>query len=152
MQVFVSCGIALDALYDTLRPFARISEQDIEAWRNNKTSRAKQIGEIFRRTHKLNSQILKDFRRCIEHIIKYRDKAVHPSLELQNACERPDIHVGVDWKFAAYRFSNAESCMTNTINMIVYLHENGSGIKEVDNSLLNIVEALLELGVVQRRA
>jgi hypothetical protein len=123
MQVFVACGIGLDALYDTLRPFAKISADEIEAWRRNGTSRAKQIVEILRRTHKLKSDVLDNFKGCIDKVIKYRDMAIHPSLELKNACTRPDIQVGVDWKFFAYRFSNAEWCLTNTINMIVYLYE-----------------------------
>lgn len=29
LQVFVSCGIALDALYDQLRPYAKLSQDDI---------------------------------------------------------------------------------------------------------------------------
>lgn len=150
MQVFVSCGIGLDALYDTLRPYAKISPHEIETWRKKKTSRAKQIIEIIRRTHKLKSDILKSFDKCISQIIKYRDMAVHPSLELRNACTRPDIKVGVDWKFSAYRFSNAEWCLTNTINMIVYLYEHKSGTSEVDESLSNIIDALEELKVIQR--
>jgi hypothetical protein len=32
MQVFVACGTALDALYEQLRPFAKISAQDIATW------------------------------------------------------------------------------------------------------------------------
>ena len=78
--------------------------------------------------------------------------AVHPSLELKNACARPDIQVGVDWKFSAYRFSTAEVCLTNTINMIVYLYEHKSGIDDVDQSFSNIIEALEELKVVHRSA
>ncbi|MDQ6950704.1 MAG: hypothetical protein Q9M26_03470 [Mariprofundales bacterium] len=152
MQVFVSCGIGLDALHDTLRPYAKISLQEIEAWRKNKTSRAKQIVEILRRTHKLQSDVLSNFSKCISQIIKYRDTAVHPSLELKNACTRPDVQVGVDWKFSAYRFSNAEWCLTNTINMVVYLYEHKSGTKEVDESISNIVDTLEELKVVQHSA
>ena len=152
MQVFVSCGIGLDALYDTLRPYAKISSQEIEAWRKNKTSRAKQIVEILRRTHKLKTDVLNNFSKCIGQVIKYRDMAVHPSQELKNACTRPDIQVGVDWKFSAYRFANAEWCLTNTINVIVYLYEHKSGAKEVNESISNIIDALEELKVVQRSA
>jgi len=152
MQVFVSCGISLDALYDTLRPHANISDQEITAWRNNKTARYKQVIEIIRRIYKINSDALNDFRECIKQIFKYRDKAVHPSLELQQVCTRPDIPVGVDWKFSAYRYSNAKWCLTNTINMIVYLYEHKSGLEEVDNSLSNIIDALEKLQVVSRNA
>jgi hypothetical protein len=152
MQVFVACGIGLDALYDTLRPHANISAQEISAWRDNKTARYKQVIEVIRRIYKVKSDTLNDFRECIKQIFKFRDKAVHPSLELQQACTRPDIAVGVDWKFSAYRYSNSKWCLTNTIIMIVYLYEHKSGLEEVDNSVSNIIDALEELQVVSRNA
>lgn len=150
IQVFVSCGIALDALYDTLRPFAKISTEEIQTWKDNGTSRGKQIVEVIRRVFKLNVETLKIFRECVIQVIKYRDMAVHPSLELKNACTRPDIAVSVDWKFSAYRYSNAVWCLTNTINMIVYLYEHKAGAKDVDESVSNIIDALEELNVVHR--
>ena len=36
IQVFVACGIVLDALYDQLRPYAKITKADIEKWREKK--------------------------------------------------------------------------------------------------------------------
>ncbi|QDU15001.1 hypothetical protein CA11_28140 [Gimesia maris] len=151
IQVFVSCGIALDALYDTLRPHAKISQQEIQAWKNRGTSREKQIIEVIRRTFKLKNDILKNFSDCIVPIIKYRNKAVHPSLELENACMRPDIRIAVDWKFSVYCYSNAERILTNTINMIVYLYDHKTGTSEIDESISNIIDALEELNIVQRR-
>lgn len=152
IQVFVCCGIALDALYDTLRPHAKITSQEIQEWKTNGTSRPKQIIEVVRRTFKLKQDILKSFSGCITQVIKYRDMAVHPSLELKNACARPDLNVGVDWKFSAYRFSNAEWCLVNTINMIVYLYEHKAGVNVIDESISNIIDALEELKVVQSSA
>ena len=152
IQVFVSCGIALDALYDTLRPHAKITHQEVQVWKNNRTSRDRQIVEVVRRTFKLKPDILKSFSGCIVQVIKYRDMAVHPSLELKNACTRPDLDVGVDWKFSAYRYANAEWCLMNTINMIVYLYEHKTGISAIDESISNIIDALEELNIVQRNA
>jgi hypothetical protein len=51
MQVSVACGIALDALYDTLGPFCKIPSEVIEGWQKNRTSRAKKIVEVIRRTY-----------------------------------------------------------------------------------------------------
>jgi hypothetical protein len=150
MQVFVSCGIALDALYDTLRPYSKLTQTDLDAWKAKKTARAKQIVEVFRRTHKLKNDTLRDFVACISQIVKYRDMAVHPSTELKNSCVRSDVSVAVDWKFAAYRFSNAELCFNNTVNMIVFMYEHKSGSAEIDDSVSNIVDALEELKVVKR--
>ena len=149
LQVFVACGIALDALYDQLRPYAKISEEELERWRKNQTSRAAQIAEVARRVFRLNNELSTAFKRNISGIIKMRDDAVHPSLKLRNACTRPDIPVGVDWKFVAYRYSNSRTCFESTMQMLIYLYENKCGEPCVDEQLENVFKALLELGVVQ---
>lgn len=152
MQVIVACGIALDGLYDTLRPHAKLTTEEIEAWKRKKTSRAKQISEVFRRTHKLEKETFNEFFACIDQVMKFRDKAVHPSLKLENSCSRPDIDVDVDWKFSAYRFTNAEVCFNNTLTIVAFLYEKRSISTKIDESLSNIIEALEELKVVQRNA
>jgi hypothetical protein len=151
LQVFVACGIALDALYDQLRPFAKLSPVDIEAWKNNGTGRAKQIVEVVRRVYKLDAKPTAQFKQNIGEIIKFRDMAVHPSLDLKRACTRPDIPVGVDWKFSAYKHPNAARCMQATMEMLIYLFERKSGASEVDQQMENIVKALEQLNVVTRK-
>lgn len=150
LQVFVACGIALDALYDQLKPFAKLSAADIEAWKNNGTGRGKQIAEVVRRVYKLAVEPTAQFKQNIKQIIKFRDMAVHPSLDLQRACTRPDIPVGVDWKFSAYKYSNAARCMQATMEMLIYLSERKSGSTEVDHQMENVVKALEQLRVVTR--
>jgi len=59
MQTIVSCGIALDAFYDMLRPHAKIPQQDIDSWKNNGTSRGAQITEVIRRVYKIKGQNIK---------------------------------------------------------------------------------------------
>lgn len=149
LQVFVSCGIALDALYDQLRPYAKITELDIEKWRNNGTGRAKQIAEVIRRVYNLKKEVFKQFKINISEIIKYRDLAVHPSQKLKNSCDRPDIPVGVDWKFSAYRFLNSEICFNSTMQMLIYLYENKCKEKNVNEQMENVFKALQELKVVK---
>ena len=96
MQVFVACGTALDAIYEQLRPFSKISEEDIKVWRENKTSRTAQIAEVIRRVYKLEKDVFKAFKTNIKSIIEYRDQAVHPTHEIKRTCTRPDVPVGVD--------------------------------------------------------
>ena len=150
MQVIIACGIALDALYDMLRPYSKLSETDRINWKNNKTGRAKQITEVIRRVYKLNGDILKDFKTSISQIIKFRDMGVHPSLELKNACSRSDISVLLDWKFCAYTYDNAKRCFESTLHMMFYLHEKGCNETIVTDSMNNIFAALQELKVVKR--
>ena len=100
MQVIVACGIAIDGLYDTLRPHANLSDVEIKKWRDNRTARSKQVMETIRRIYRLNSEQYNDLSKCIKFIFELRDKAVHPSQRLEHACKKPDIPVGVDWRFA----------------------------------------------------
>lgn len=149
MQTIVACGIALDALYDMLRPHAKISQEDIDKWKNNGTSRGAQISEVIKRVYKIRGETFKEFKRGITEIIKFRDMAVHPTSELKNACTRPDISVGVDWKFSAYKFTNASNCFESTMKMFIYLHENKCKEESVNVGIANIFLALQELGVVK---
>lgn len=151
LQVFVACGIALDALYDQLKPYANLTKATIDAWKKNKTSRAKQILEVIRRVYNLDNTQAKNFATHIDEVIKFRDRAVHPSLDLERTCTRPDIPVGVDWKFSAYRFSNSFLCFEATIRMLVHLYEKTSGIAELDEQLDTMFDALEELKIIQRQ-
>jgi hypothetical protein len=150
LQVFVACGITIDALYDQLKPFAKLSAADIEAWKNNGTGRGKQITEVVRRVYKLGAEPTAQFKQNIEEIIKFRDMAVHPSLDLKRTCTRPDVPVGVDWKFSAYKYSNAARCMQATMEMLIYLFERKSGTAEVDQQMETVIKALEQLRVVTR--
>ena len=148
LQIFVACGIALDALYDQLREFAKLTQADIQSWKDNGTARDKQIAEVIRRVYKLDAHATRQFKQNISEILKYRDMAVHPSLELKQACSRPDIPVGVDWKFSAYKYSNAARCFRATMEMLLHLYERKSGISDVDQQMANVVKALVQLKVV----
>lgn len=152
LQVFVACGISLDALYDQLRPFARLNPADIQAWKDNGTARGIQVTEVIRRVYRLNSVETATFRQSITEIFKYRDQAVHPSNELKRACTRPDIPVGVDWKFSAYRYANAAKCFEATMKMLLFLYERKSGVDDTDRQMDNVISALERLKVVTRKA
>jgi hypothetical protein len=149
MEVIVSCGIALDSLYDMLRPHAKLSEAEINRWKVNRTGRGAQIFEVIRRVLKPENKYVKELKKAINDIIKFRDMAVHPTLELKNALSRPDINVAVDWKFSAYRFSNAWACFNTTTQVLLFAHQQDHLDQKLVVAFNNIFEALDELGVVR---
>ena len=149
MEVIVSCGIALDSLYDMLRPHAKLSEAEIKRWKVNRTGRGAQIFEVIRRVLKPENKYVKELKKAINDIIKFRDMAVHPTLELKNALSRPDINVAVDWKFSAYRFSNAWACFNTTTQVLFFAHQQDHLDQKLVVAFKNIFEALDELGVVR---
>ncbi len=150
MEVVVSCGIALDSLYDMLRPYAKLSEADINRWKANRTGRGAQIFEVVRRVLKPENKHVKELKKAITDIIKFRDMAVHPTLELKNTLSRPDLDVAVDWKFSAYRFSNAWACFNTTKQIILFAHQQEHLDQKLILAFKNIFEALEELGVERK--
>lgn len=148
MQVFVACGIALDALYAQLKPFANISQTDQEGWRKNRTNRAAQIAEIIRRVYKLKNPIFDAFKKNIKSIIEFRDEAVHPTHTVKQTCTRPDIPIGVDWRFSAYRYENAAICYRRTMEMLIHLYEKKTDIASVNENMENIFKTLKEFNLI----
>jgi hypothetical protein len=151
LQTFVACGIALDALYDQLRPSAKLTQTEIQAWKKNRTGRGKQIAEGIRRVYRLKAAETAQIKQSVTEIVKFRDMAVHPSFALKRTCTRPDIPVGVDWKFSAFKYSNAAECFRATMGLVLFLYERKSGISKVDLQMDRIVAALEELKVVHRK-
>lgn len=151
MQVFVACGIALDALYAQLKPFAKLSQQEMESWRKNKTSRAAQIAEVIRRVYNLSKSDFTAFKKNIKSILEYRDKAVHPTHSMKQTCTRPDIPVGIDWRFSAYRYDNAAICYNRTLEMLVHLYGINAEKDQVNDNMENIFKALKEFGLVAEK-
>lgn len=152
MEVIVSCGIALDSLYDMLRPYAKLSEDDTNRWKTNRTERGAQILEVVRRVLKPENKHVRQLKKAITNIIKFRNMAVHPTLDLKNAHSRPDLEVAVDWKFAAYKFSNAWACFNTTTQILMYAHQRENLDQRLVVAFKNIFEALEELGVVRKNA
>jgi hypothetical protein len=152
MQVFIACGIALDSFYDQLRPYANISHNDIASWKNNKTKRSTQILEVIRRVYKLNNETFRAFSTNIKTIIDFRDKAVHPDNSIKRSCTRPDIPVGVDWRFSAYRYDNAAICYRRTMEMLIHLYEKKSNNAQVDSEMDYIFKSFVELGLISKNA
>lgn len=149
MQVFVACGIALDALYEMLRPHANINQQDIQAWKDKKTARSAQIAEIIRRVYRLDNSLSKKFKHNIKSIVDFRDQAVHPTHIIKRVCSRPDIPVDVDWRFAAYRYSNSEIAYRRTMEMLLALIQKRSANSIINESMENVSKSLIQLGLVK---
>lgn len=150
IQVFVACGCAIDALYDQLKEYSNISENDIKKWKEKKTSRSSQIVEIIRRSYKLDNELVKAIKNNIKSIMEFRDKVVHPSNKIERTCTRPDIPVGVDWKFSAYRYSNSAAAYTMTMNLLVLLYDKKTSDQKANENMENIFKALIEMNLVSK--
>jgi hypothetical protein len=150
MSVFVCCAIAVDALYDQLRPLAKLPDDLVQKWREKRTSRPKQISEVIRRVFRIPKAEASTISEALAWMFRARDNAVHPSSELKPACVRPDLPVAVDWKFAFYTCENAKVCYSNSMNLLSLLSEKSTHNKAVASELTGIVNALEEFGLIRR--
>lgn len=71
---------------------------------------------------------------------------------LRQTCTRPDVPVGVDWKFSVYRCSNAETCFKATMQMLIHLYERKCDVADVVDQMEHVFKALDELKVITRNA
>ncbi|EEE39008.1 hypothetical protein RKLH11_2854 [Rhodobacteraceae bacterium KLH11] len=148
MLTIVSCAIAIDALYDIVKPFAKIDPDTQKGWQKNKKSRVFQISEVFRRVFELRKDEATEIKLLIQEISKLRDKAVHPSHKIENAEVRDDVPVGLDWRFVAYRHHNASIALNNTMALFKKFFAINAGNKrltqEMENLRKSFVQNLLE--------
>ncbi len=147
-QTIVACAIAYDALYAQLKPLAKVDNEEMAAWKKNKTSRAARISEVLRRVFRLNGEDYKQIKKVVTETIKLRDLAVHPSHELKNALNRPDVPVGLDWRFCVYRYENAATCYNNSVKLFTFFRGNASRDKAASENIESIFEALVEMNLI----
>lgn len=144
MMALVGCAVAIDGIYDLIKPFAKIDKATLEGWKRRKKSRSKQVSETFRRAFGLSKEETSSLQKIVKEIFDLRDKAVHPSHQIQNAMSRADLPVGVDWRFAAYRFDNAATAYNNTIQLLHFFMSRRSLDKKLGSALEALSGALME--------
>jgi hypothetical protein len=115
MQAIMAAAIAFDALYDAVRKISAIPQTLVGQWKANKTARYKQIAETLKIAFGLNGKQLEALRGSLQQLYKLRDLAVHPSGELDAPILHPELHVGVEWRFAYFRSFNAQVLVTDAI-------------------------------------
>jgi hypothetical protein len=107
MQAIMAAAIAMDAFYAALRTKIAVPEATLQSWRLKGTARHKQVSEVIRRSFVIAQKALPGLRKNISEIYRLRDLAVHPSGEISEAIPHPELNVGVEWRFAYFRATNA---------------------------------------------
>jgi hypothetical protein len=121
MKCIMSSAIALDAFYGMIVEKYKIPSELKTAWRKNNTSRSSQISEVLRRAFNLDDLSAKKLKESLNQLFKYRDLAVHPTGKLQDAILHPDLNIGVEWRFAYFRYENAKKLLYFVIDLVCFL-------------------------------
>jgi hypothetical protein len=147
MITIVACAIAIDGLYDLAKPHAKLDEATIKGWKRRRKARANQVSEVFRRAFRLNPDETQRCLSIVEQTYRLRDRAVHPSLEIEHAIQREDIGVGVDWRFVAYSAANARTAFDNVHRLFFEFVERSRGNSNLSSDMFNLKNALQENGI-----
>ena len=146
MQAAMAAAIAMDAFYSVVQTHVQLPTTLVQQWRSKRTARYSQVAEVLRRGFGLKTKGAKLLRDNLKEIYRFRDLAVHPSGKIQAPLLHPELNVGVEWRFAYFRATNAEGLVNAATAIIWDLANNGTPREEQINKYMKgLRERLLEL-------
>jgi hypothetical protein len=125
MQAITAAAIAIDAFYAIVKEHVDLPKSVIERWRIGRTSRYSQICEVLRRGFALKPKGVAGLRANLKEMFRVRDLAVHPSGRVSAPIYHPELDVGVEWRFANFRASNAELIVNAATQILWELSNRG---------------------------
>jgi hypothetical protein len=140
MQAIMSSAIAIDAFYAVIQTKVNVPQAIITKWRDKRTPRYAQISEILRRAFTLKPEGFRALRQNLREIYRLRDLAIHPSGRIDAPIFHPELQVGVEWRFAYFRYENALLVVRETVRMLCELITSG---KPKNGEVRKYAEALL---------
>lgn len=125
MQSIMASAIAVDAFYAVIQTKVKIPSTIITQWRKKRTPRYAQISEVLRNAFTLKPKGTAILRKDLKEIYRFRDLAVHPSGKIDAPLFHPEIQVGVEWRFAYFRYANALLIVREALHMLCELITSG---------------------------
>jgi hypothetical protein len=148
MQATVSATIALDAFYAAIKDRIDVPQDQMSAWRKNKTARWKQMAEVFRLAFGLSDRALDEVRGRLDEAFQYRNCAIHPPADQKGPVLRDEIHVGVEWRLVAFRYKNAATIVQMALALVNKMlkkeHPEPEALAKYCEGLRPAVDALIE--------
>lgn len=146
MQAIMAAAVALEAFYAVVQQSVQLPPSLVDRWRNGRTARYSQITEVLRRAFKLKPKGVAVLRQNLREIYKFRDLAIHPSGKIEAPVHHPELDVGVEWRFAYFRATNAEGIVMAATAIVCDLAVNGKPAdKKVQNYMKNLRDRLVEM-------
>lgn len=140
MQAITAAAVSIDAFYAVLKSKLEPEKNNQERSEKRRTARYAQVGEVIRRSFSLKPKVVAKLTENLKQIFEWRDRAVHPIGSAAEATYHPELQVGVEWRFAVYRYNNAHAVVERTLQMLNELMKNG---KPANNSVLDYSKGLL---------
>ena len=125
MQATMASGIAVDAFYAMVQSRVHPPQSLIDEWRDKQTPRYIEVSEVFRRAFSLDPKNVSGVRQTLAEIFRFRDLAIDPSGKMDAQILHPELGVGVEWRFAYFRYQNALLIVKATLQLIAELVASG---------------------------
>jgi len=125
MQATMASGIAVDAFYAMVQSRVPPPQSLIDEWRDKQTPRYIEVSEVFRRAFSLDPKNVSGVRQTLAEIFRFRDLAIDPSGKMDAQILHPELGVGVEWRFAYFRYQNALLIVKATLQLIAELVASG---------------------------
>ena len=146
MQAITAAAIAVDALYASVQPLIILPPMLVDTWRKKRTPRQAQVSEVIRRAFSLGSANGAIVKQNVSQIFALRDLAVHPSAHMKPAVLHPELNIGLEWRFEAFRAHNACLLVLTAGNLFWQLvHRTRPKNKKVQNYAENMKVFLAEI-------
>ena len=139
IQAIVASGIAVDAFYAVVQTKVYLPQSLTDEWRDKRTPRCDQISEVLRKAFSLEPKTVSTLRQTLGEIFRFRDLAIDPSGKMNAQILHPELGVGVEWRFAYFRYENALLIVKATLQLIAELIASG---KPKDADLQKYIDAL----------
>ena len=146
MQAITAAAIAVDALYASVQPMIILPPTLVDTWRKKRTPRQAQVSEVIRRAFSLGNASGGMVKQNVSQIFALRDLAVHPSAHMKPAVLHPELNIGLEWRFEAFRAHNACLLVSAAGNLFWQLmHRTRPKNKKVQNYAENMKVFLAEI-------
>jgi hypothetical protein len=86
--------------------------------RKKKTTRYKEIAELFKKVFKLPDKEFQTLRKALEQLSDYRDPVAHPTGDFQEPLLYPGLGVAMERRLVLYRFENARAAANACLSIV----------------------------------
>lgn len=156
IQAIVASEVALDAFCAVVQAKVQPPQSLIDEWREKRTPRCVQISETLRRAFSIEPRKVSGLRQNLGEIFRFRDLAIDPSAKMDVPILHPELGVGVEWRFAYFRYQNALLIVKATLGLIAELaaldKPRDAELKKYTDALRSSIEPLQNANALRTRA
>jgi len=156
MQATMASAIAVDAFYAVVQTRVHLPHSLIDEWRDKRAPRYIRIADVFGKAFSLEPKTVSRLAQALEEIFRFRDLAIDSSSKIDAHILHPELGVGVEWRFAYFRYENALLIVKETVRLVTELavstHPNDPDLQKYIDALRSRVEPLQNANALRAQA